>query len=110
MPLSPDNEIAVSALSVGTVLGVFAIMTPTVAQTRMTTPVHAQVHGSVRSAVLTSAVIVGGIAFLGKSPAVAIAGGVTTVLLAWNYYHANSVNPEDSKYAQVSQVTDTTAS
>jgi hypothetical protein len=96
LSLKPNEELMVSAISAGIVYSIFQLDAPNLADVRATTPGGAQsqnIHGSVKTAVYTSAAVIGGISILAKSPTVFVVGGVMIVAEAWKYYHANLVHP-----------------
>lgn len=93
--LKPSEEIQVSALSAAVVYGIWQLNAPSLADVKASAPGGAasvNTHKSVKTAVWTSTAVIAGISILAKSPTVFIVGGALTVLEAWKYYHANSVD------------------
>ena len=97
MNLKPNEELMVSSLAVGVVIGIYQGFLPSVADVAGgSTPgqaSHTLVHGSVRQAVIASETVVAGLAVLAKSPTLYVVGTVANVLLAWHYHTANAKNP-----------------
>lgn len=95
--LKPSEEVMISSLSVGAVLGVYQGFLPSVADVAAgSTPgqsSHKQVHGSVRQAAIAAETIVAGLAVLCKSPTLYVVGTTANVILAWHYHTANAKNP-----------------
>ncbi len=95
MALKPNEQIIVSA-AVGTaVYGIFQLNAPNLADVKASAPGGAasvNTHKSVKTAVWTSAVLVSGLGLLAKDPTIFIVGGLLTVVEAWKYMHANSVD------------------
>lgn len=93
--LKPSEEIIAATFGVTAVVGIFANMTPNLADVRADSvngSNNPTAHKSTRAAAITSATIVSGIALLGKSPAVFVAGAATIVILSVAGWHANSVS------------------
>jgi hypothetical protein len=93
--LKPSEEIIAATFGVTAVVGIFANMTPNNADVRADTENgsnNPSVHKSTRAAAITSGAIVSGIALLGKSPAVFVAGASTIVILSIAAWHANAVS------------------
>ena len=93
--LKPSEEIVAATFGVASVVGIFANMTPNLADVRADSvngSNNPMTHKSVRSASITSAAIVSGIALLAKSPTVFVAGSATIVILAVAAMHANAVS------------------
>ena len=90
--LKPSEEIVAATFGVASVVGIFANMTPNLADVRADGSNNPMTHKSVRSASITSAAIVSGIALLAKSPTVFVAGSATIVILAVAAMHANAVS------------------
>jgi hypothetical protein len=88
--LKPSEEIIAATFGVTAVVGIFANMTPNVADVRVDESNNPMTHRSTRAAAITSATIVSGIALLGKSPAVFVAGAATIVILSVSAWHANA--------------------
>jgi hypothetical protein len=98
--LKPSEEIIAATFGVTAVVGIFANMTPNNADVRADTENGSNnptTHKSTRAAAVTSATIVSGIAILGKSPAVFVAGAATIVILSLAAWHANSVSGSTGK-------------
>jgi hypothetical protein len=93
--LKPSEEIIAATFGVTAVVGIFANMTPNMGDVRADTvngsnnPVT---HKSTRAAAITSAIIVSGMALLGKSPSVFVAGAATIVILSVANWHANAIS------------------
>jgi hypothetical protein len=93
--LKPSEEIIAATFGVTAVVGVFASMTPNLGDVRGDTvngSNNPTVHKSTRAAAITSATIISGIALLGKSPGVFVAGAATIVILSVATWHANAVS------------------
>ena len=92
--LKPSEEIVAATFGVASVVGIFANMTPNLADVRVDSngSNNPMTHKSIRSASLTSAAVVSGIALLAKSPTVYVAGAATIVILAVAGMHANAVS------------------
>lgn len=97
MNLKPNEEIMASAFALSGVYAVFSVMSPNLADVRAAKPGNKTVHGSVRTAAITSAAMVTGVALLSKSPTVFVVGGLATAALGWTFYHANAVHPTTGK-------------
>jgi hypothetical protein len=98
--LKPSEEIIAATFGVTAVVGIFANMTPNNADVRADTENgsnNPSVHKSTRAAAITSGAIVSGIALLGKSPAVFVAGAATIVILSLAAWHANAVSGATGK-------------
>jgi hypothetical protein len=94
MNLKPSEEIQVSALSAAVVYGIFQLNTPNLADVRNAPAGNRNVHGSVKTAAWTSAVVISGLALLAKSPTIFIVGSVMIVGETWKFFHANATSPE----------------
>jgi hypothetical protein len=98
--LKPSEELVAATFGVASVVGIFANMTPNVADVRVDAQNgsnNEMTHRSIRAASVTSAAIVSGIALLAKSPTVFVAGAATTVILAVAAQHANTVSSATGK-------------
>lgn len=98
--LKPSEEIQAGALTAAVVYGIFQLDAPNLADVRASQPGGggaAHVHGSVKTAAWTAAVVTAGLAILAKSPTIFIIGGVMTVIESWKYYHANAISPATGK-------------
>jgi len=97
--LKPSEEIIAATFGVTAVVGIFANMTPNTADIR--TDVNGSnnpmTHKSTRAAAVTSAVVISGMALLGKSPAVFVAGAATIVILSVAAWHANAASAATGK-------------
>lgn len=106
LSLKPNEELMVSSLAVGAVIGIYTGFLPTVADVSAgSTPgqsSHTQVHGSVRQTVIAAETVVAGLAVLAKSPTLYVVGTVANVLLAWHYHTANAKHPLTGKVTAVS--------
>lgn len=89
--LKPSEEIQVAALSAAVVYGVFQLNAPNLSDVRYSKPGNMHVHGSVKTAAWTSAIVISGLALLAKSPTVYVVGGTMIILESWKYYHANVI-------------------
>jgi hypothetical protein len=87
--LSPEAELTVGAISAGIVYAVFGQNVPTLADVRADKPGNVNTHKSVKHAVITSTIVVTGLALLGKSPTVFIIGGSMILFEGWKYHFAN---------------------
>jgi hypothetical protein len=100
MSLKPSEEIQVGALTAAIVYGIYQLDAPNLADVRASQPNTANanhVHGSVKTAAWTAAVVTAGLAILAKSPTIFIIGGVMNTIEAWKYYHANAISPATGK-------------
>lgn len=97
MALKPNEETMTSAAVLAVVYGIFQMQVPTLADVRAAQPGNANVHSSVKGAAWEAAAVVGGISLLAKSPTIFVVGGLATSVLAWHYYHANTVHPATNK-------------
>lgn len=95
--LKPNEEIMAASFSVATVLAVFSLHSPNLADVKASQAGNANTHRSVKSAILTSTALVSGLALLAKSPVVYVVGGLTIALEGWQAYHANALNPSTGK-------------
>lgn len=99
--LKPDQELMISSLAVGAVIGIYQGFLPSVADVSAgSTPgqsSHAMVHGSVRQAAIAAETVVAGLAVLAKSPTLYVTGTIANVLMAWHYHFANARNPVTGK-------------
>lgn len=94
MNLKPSEEIQVSALSAAVVYGIFQLNAPNLSDVKAAPAGSKTVHGSVKTATWTSAVVISGLALLAKSPTIFIVGSVMIIGEGWKYYHANATNPK----------------
>lgn len=100
MSLKPSEEFQISAIVAALVYGIYQLNAPNLADVRASragTGDAAHVHGSVKEAAWTAAVVVAGLAILAKSPTIFVVGGVVNTAEAWKYYHANVTNPSTGK-------------
>ena len=98
--LKPSEEIQVGALVAAVVYGIYQLDAPPLADVRVSqagTANAQHVHGSVKTAAWTAAVVTAGLAILAKSPTIFIIGGVMNTIEAWKYYHANAISPDTGK-------------
>lgn len=95
--LKPSEEVMISSLAVGAVIGIYSGFLPSVADVAAgSTPGQSsakQVHGSVRQAVIAAETVVAGLAVLTKSPTLYVVGTTANILLAWHYHVANNRAP-----------------
>lgn len=101
--LKPNEEITVSALAATVVYGIFQLNAPNMADVRGAMPHNKNVHGSVKTAVWTSAVTVAALGLLSKSATVYVVGGLMTVAEGWKYFHANASSPVTGQVTAPSQ-------
>jgi len=99
--LKPSEEIQVGALTAAVVYGIWQLNAPNLADVKAAPAANQTVHASVKTAAWTSAVIVGGLAILAKSPTIFIIGAAMDIAESWKYYHANAVDPSTGKVATV---------
>jgi hypothetical protein len=95
--LKPNEELTVSALAATVVYGIFQLDAPNLSNVKAAPAGNSTVHGSVKTAAWTSAVVVAGISLLAKSPTVFVVGGLLTVAESWKYMHANSTSHKTGK-------------
>jgi hypothetical protein len=95
--LKPSEEVIAASFAVASVLAIFSQHTPNLADVKADGANSDNTRRSIRSAVLTSAAIVSGIALLGKAPAVYIVGGAVIVIEGVQYAHANTLSRADAK-------------
>lgn len=103
MNLKPNDELMAASFAVASVLAIFQIDAPKLADVKSDMPGNPFTHRGVKSAVLTSAALVTGMALLAKSPTVYVAGGLTIAIEGWKFYHANAVHPATGKVSQSGQ-------
>lgn len=95
--LKPNEELMISAVAVASVISVFQLEAPPLANVKASAPggaASANTHRSVKGAVLTASAVVGSLAILGKSPTVYVVGGLTIAALGWKYMAANVTHPQ----------------
>lgn len=95
MALKPDSQILTAAAVGILVYGIFQVNAPNLADVKASAPGGAAsviTHGSVKTAVWTSAAVVAGLSILAKDPAIFIVGGLVTSVEGWKYYAANSTD------------------
>lgn len=100
MNLKPSEEIQVGALVAAVVYGIFQLDAPNLADVRASSPGtkdSQHVHGSVKEAAWTAAVVTAGLAILAKSPTIFIIGATMITAESWKFYHANAVSPHTGK-------------
>jgi len=102
--LKPNEELMVSTVAVGAVIGVYSGFLPSVADVAAgSTPGQSsakQVHGSVRQAVIASETLIAGMAVLAKSPTLYVVGTTANIVLAWHYHTANAKSPATGQVSQ----------
>jgi hypothetical protein len=103
LSLKPNEEMQVAALSAAIVYGIFQLDAPNKADVKASAPGNPVVHGSVKTAVWTSAIVVSAISLLAKAPTVFVVGGLMTVVEGWTYYHANAFDPAQGKAVTTQQ-------
>ena len=99
MSLKPSEEIVAASFSVASVLAVFGAHTPDITNVRANGPGDENTRVSIMSAVLTSAAIVAGMALISRSPVVYVTGAATIAIEGFQYWHANTMDPESGKLA-----------
>jgi hypothetical protein len=90
--LKPSDEVIAASFAVAAVLAVFSTHAPNLADVKADAANNDNTRRSVRSAVITSAAIISGIALLAKSPAVYIVGGGVIVIEGVQFAHANTLS------------------
>src|ERR1700722_469058 len=95
--LKPSDEVIAASFAVASVLAIFSTHAPNLADVKADAANNDNTRRSVRSAVITSAVVVAGIALLGKSPAVYIIGGVVIAIEGFQFAHANTLSQVNAK-------------
>jgi hypothetical protein len=96
MALKPESALMISAVTVASVLSIFQLEAPPLANVRAAAPggqTSSNTFKSVKGATITSAAVVGLIALLAKSPEVYTVGGLTVAILAFKYHKANVTHP-----------------
>lgn len=94
--LKPSEELVAATFAGSLVYGIFSTNLPTLLAVQQEQPNSDAVHTSVRSATVTAAVAVSGIALLAKSPTVYVVGGAMILAEAWKYKTANATKPKAS--------------
>ena len=96
--LKPSDEVVAASFSVASVLAIFSMHAPNLADVRATgRTTRTNTRRSVRSAVLTSIAVVSGIALIAKSPAVYVVGGLTIAVEGFQLAHANTLSKDTAK-------------
>lgn len=95
--LKPSEEVIAASFSVASVLAIFSMHAPNLADIKADGANNDNTRRSVKSAVITSAAVVSGIALLAKSPAVYIVGGLTIAIEGFQYAHANTLSQQTAK-------------
>ena len=90
--LKPSEEVVAASFAVAAVLAIFSTHAPNLADVKADAANNDNTRRSTRSAVLTSAAVVSGIALLGKSPAVYIIGGLVIAIEGFQFAHANTLS------------------
>jgi hypothetical protein len=90
--LKPSEEVVAASFAVASVLAIFSTHAPNLADVKADGANNDNTRRSVRSAVITSAAVVSGIALLGKSPAVYIIGGLVIAIEGFQFAHANTMS------------------
>lgn len=96
MALKPDSALMISAVTVASVISIFQLEAPPLANVKASAPggqTAANTFSSVKGATISSAAVVGLIALLSKSPEVYTVGGLTVAILAFKYHKANVTHP-----------------
>ena len=94
--LKPENELTVSAITLGLVWSIYNGMVPPYADIRADKPGNVNTHKSVKMAAITSSAVVASLAILGRSPTVFIVGGAAIVFETWKNHYAN-YGPDGAK-------------
>lgn len=97
MALKPNEEVMTSAAVLAVVYAIFEMQAPNLADVRAAQPGNANVHTSVKGAAWEATAVVAGISLLSRSPTIFVVGGLATSVLAWHFYHANTVHPATGK-------------
>jgi hypothetical protein len=87
--LKPENELTVSAITLGLVYSIFGGMVPPYADIRSDKPGNANTHKAVKSAAITSTAVVASLGLLGRSKTVFIVGGAAILYETWKNHYAN---------------------
>lgn len=95
--LKPSDEVVAASFSVASVLAIFSMHAPNLADVRGDGANNDNTRRSVRSAVLTSIAVVSGIALIAKSPAVYVVGGLTIAVEGFQFAHANTLSKDTAK-------------
>jgi hypothetical protein len=95
--LKPSEEIIAASFSVASVVGIFQMHAPNLADVRGDGANNDNTRRSVMSAVLTSIAVVSGMALLAKSPAIYVIGGLTIAVEGFQFAHANTLSKETGK-------------
>jgi len=95
--LKPSEEIIAASFSVASVIGIFSMHAPNLADVRGDGANNDNTRRSVRSAILTSIAVVSGMALLAKSPAIYVIGGLTIAVEGFQYAHANTLSKDTGK-------------
>lgn len=95
--LKPSEEVIAASFSVASVLAIFSMHAPNLSDIKHDAANNDNTRRSVRSAVITAAAVVSGIALLARSPAVYIVGGLTIAIEGFQYAHANTLSQATAK-------------
>ena len=108
MPLPREKSLAIGLATIGIVWAVYQSSMPSIADARVAAPDDEHLAATERTATITAAAIVAGVAYLAQDPTVFILGESTVVLMAWWHRHANFTNPSvDSTTPASRMLTDT---
>lgn len=94
--LKPSEELVASTFAASLVYGIFSNNLPTLVAVQQEQPDSDVIHTTIRSATITSAVAVAGVALLAKSPTIFTVGAAMTIFEAWKYKTANATPPKQS--------------
>lgn len=93
MSLRPDVSITAGLATVGIVYGTYQILLPRATDVRAAPDGDAHVDKAERTATWVAASLVAGVSLIARDANIFILGGTATVVMAWTYRHANTVNP-----------------
>jgi hypothetical protein len=95
--LKPSEEVVSASFAVASVLAIFSMHAPALHDVKADAANNDNTRRSIKSAVLTAAAVVSGIALLAKSPAVYIFGGLTIAIEGVQWAHANTLSQATGK-------------
>lgn len=93
MALPREKSLAIGLATIGIVWAVYQSSMPSIIDARVAAPDDDHLAATERTATITAAAIVAGVAYLAQDPTVFILGESTVVLMAWWHRHANFTNP-----------------
>jgi Flp pilus assembly protein TadB len=94
--LKPSEELVAATFAASLVYGIFSSNLPTLVAVQQEQPGSDVIHSTLRSATVTAAAAVSGIALLAKSPTVFVVGGALILVETWKYKAANHTAPKSS--------------